>query len=147
MTDQVDIRRAEPADLERSIELLTAAGLPTADLSIDRLALVAIVDESLAGVIGLETFGSLGLLRSLVVSPKYRRCRLGEQLVAALEGHARESGITELWLLTIDAGPYFERLGYTGQPRERAPADIALSDEFSSLCPDDALLMSKALRT
>ena len=145
MSREFDIRRAEPADLERGMQLLAAAGLPTADLTIDRLALVAIVDENLAGMIGLETFGSLGLLRSLVVSPECRRHGLGDQLVAALEDHARALGIIELWLLTLDAGPYFERLGYTGKPRSCAPADIVASDEFSSLCPDDALLMRKAL--
>ena len=145
MSREFDIRRAEPADLERGIELLAAAGLPTEDLTHDRLALVAVADGALVGMIGLETFGSLGLLRSLVVSPECRRRGLGEKLVAALEGHARALCINELWLLTIDAGPYFERLGYTGQLRSCAPADIITSDEFSSLCPDDALLMSKAL--
>jgi len=147
MSCKFDIRRAGPRDLEPGIELLAAAGLPTADLTIERLALVASADDKMVGLIGLETFDSLGLLRSLVVSPEYRRTGLGDQLVAALEAHARALAITELWLLTIDADAYFERLGYERRKRSLAPADIAASDEFSSLCPDDAVLMSKPLST
>lgn len=145
MSDVLRIRRAAPGDLERSIELLAAAGLPTADLVLDRLALVAMVDDTITGLIGLERFGPRGLLRSLVIDPTYRRRGLGDRLVAALEHHAARMGIVELWLLTIDADPYFERLGYMRQPRSAAPADIASSDEFSSLCPDDAALMNKSL--
>ena len=64
--------------------------MPVADLSVDQLAFVAEVDGRFAGVIGLESFGTVGLLRSLVVSADARADGIGRQLVAALEALARE---------------------------------------------------------
>ena len=58
---------------------------------------------------------------------------------------AVDSNMAELWLLTIDADAWFARLGYEAQQRELAPAEIRETDEFSKLCPGDAVLMRKIL--
>lgn len=145
MNRDVLIRAFRPSDLAAGIELLEEAGLPTADVSVDRLALVAESDAQIVGVIGLEQYAHLGLLRSLVVDSGSRKDGLGRQLVDTLEHLARARGVTELWLLTIDADAYFATLGFSRQPRTAAPAAIAASEEFSSLCPDDAVLMSRPL--
>ena len=107
--------------------------------------LVALADESPVGMIGIEKFGDVGLLRSLVVDPSARSGGIGARLVAALESMAAERGIAELWLLTIDADAYFSRLGYSVTDRSRAPDVIRRTHEFSSLCPGDATLMRKSL--
>lgn len=147
MNRGITIRPVEPGDVAAGIKLLTDAGLPTADVSVERLALVADIEEQIVGVIGLERYGALGLLRSLVVDSGNRSDGLGRQLVAALEHVAMASGIGELWLLTIDADSYFERLGFSQQSRTAAPDAIAASEEFTSLCPDDAVLMRKILES
>lgn len=127
------------------MRLLARAGLPTDDVSIERLALVAEHDGHVVGLIGLEPFGSLGLLRSLVVATECRSNGLGGQLVAALEDLAQQRGIAELWLLTIDADAFFEKLGYGREARAKAPPVIAATEEFSKLCPGNAVLMRKTL--
>ncbi len=71
--------------------------------------------------------------------------RLGARLVAELELIARNEHIDELWLLTIDANPFFIRHGYIVAERDAAPETIRNTAEFSSLCPGDALLMHKRL--
>jgi amino-acid N-acetyltransferase len=96
-------------------------------------------------MIGLEQFDKLGLLRSLVIDPAVRRSGIGRQLVAALEAKAVARGVAELWLLTIDAEAYFLKLGYEIKERDRAPDVIRETDEFSSLCPGDAIVMKKSL--
>lgn len=141
----VEIRQACSGDLALAMACLEDAGLPVADLSVDQLAFVAEVEGRFAGVIGLESFGTVGLLRSLVVSADARADGIGRQLVAALEALAREQGMEALWLLTIDADRYFERLGYRVMERTTAPVAIQSTKEFSGLCPDDAALMSKGL--
>lgn len=140
------IRPATSADLKPSAELLAAAGLPVADLSVDRLAFVAEKEEMFQGVIGLERYGNKALLRSLAVASEARGSGIGPALVTALEVACIADGVQELWLLTIDAEPFFASLGYGVRLRTEAPDEIRNTAEYSALCPDDAVLMSKQLQ-
>lgn len=132
-------------DLPAAIDLLRNANLPTEDLTIKHLALAAEGGAGVLGVIGVEEFGAFALLRSLVVLPAARGEGVGRALVEALESSARRRGIGELWLLTIDADPFFSNLGFGIRRRDDAPEAIRRSREFSSLCPENAVLMSKQL--
>jgi N-acetylglutamate synthase-like GNAT family acetyltransferase len=145
MTRRVEIRPATASDLPAAIGLLHDADLPTEDLTTEHLAFVAKGEMETLGVIGLETFGDVGLLRSLVVSPLARGEGVGRLLAEALELSVRESGMGELWLLTIDADAFFSKLGFRVRSRDAAPDAIRGSKEYSALCPGDAVLMSKSL--
>ena len=107
--------------------------------------LLALAGDGPVGMIGLEQFDNVGLLRSLVVEQSARSTGIGKQLVDAVETRAAELGVSELWLLTIDADAYFQRLGYSCVKRADAPEEIRQTEEFSDLCPGDAVLMRKRL--
>ncbi len=139
------IRQAHHGDFDAARNVLSDAGLPVEDLSAEHLAFVAEINGRFVGMIGLESFGTIGLLRSLVVSADARAGGLGRRLVAELEASTREQGMEALWLLTIDADPFFQRLGYVVMDRADVPLAIRTTAEFSGLCPGDAVLMSKAL--
>lgn len=139
------IRPSVAADLDAALGFLESAGLPVADLTAERLALVAENDGAVCGVIGLEAFGEIALLRSLFVGDAARRSGIGPALVTALEVSCIADGVRELWLLTIDADGFFSKLGYTARQRTAAPEAIQSTEEFSGLCPGDAVLMSKVL--
>jgi len=144
-----DIRDATPLDWPLVRDLLLAADLPVEDLTADRMSdFLVYVDASgiLAGAVGLEAFGQVALLRSLVVGDGVRGQGLGRRLVAALEHRARLAGLRELWLLTNDADGFFEDLDYEKAERADAPDAIRGSAEFSSICPASAFLMKKTLR-
>lgn len=143
----VSIRRATRDDLPKARTLLSGARLPVDDLAATHLAFVGIADGEVVGVVGFENHGRIGLLRSLVVADDARAAGLGRALVAALEASAREQGIDEIWLLTIDADPFFAQLGYQIRGRPSAPPEIRATSEFSELCPGDAFLMCKELRS
>lgn len=147
MSTAITIRRATGADLAAAQAWLADAGLPIDDLTPGHMQgfLVAADNEVPVGMIGLEQFGNIGLLRSLVVDSTARSAGTGRALVDALESWATDRGVAELWLLTIDADNYFATLGYEVQERQAAPGSIRNSAEFSSLCPDDAVLMRKTL--
>jgi N-acetylglutamate synthase-like GNAT family acetyltransferase len=145
MTRRIEIRPATASDLPAAIALLRDADLPTEDLTTGHMALVAEGEAEMLGVIGLEIFGDVGLLRSLVVSPLARGEGIGRLLAEALELSVRESGIVELWLLTINADTFFSTLGFRVRSRDAAPDAIRGSKEFSTLCPGDAVLMSKEM--
>jgi amino-acid N-acetyltransferase len=97
------------------------------------------------GMIGLQAYSDIGLLRSLIVGEECRGKGLAADLIAALETKAVADGMSELWLLTMDADAFFTRHGYEIKQRVAAPAAIQNSAEFSSLCPGDAVLMRKRL--
>ncbi len=142
---EITIRSPFASDVKHVKRLLHAAGLPTDDLQADMLAYVAEANGLPIGAIGIETFGSMALLRSLIIDSEFRGGGFGSFLVERLENLARNRGVSELWLLTIDADAWFQKLGYRAMSREHAPAEITATAEFSSLCPDDAVLMQKRL--
>jgi len=147
MSGDIDIRPAVSADILPARALLSAAALPVEDLYRELFAgfLVAAKADAVVGLIGLEAFSKFGLLRSLVVDPTCRGLGLGRKLVRELEAVAGEQGVEEVWLLTIDADAFFAQLGYAVSGRDRAPALIANTAEFTSLCPGDAVLMKKSI--
>ncbi len=97
------------------------------------------------GVVGLECFGPVGLIRSLAVSSGARGRGLGRALVSAIEADARAAGVAELYLLTTTAEGFFSKLGYVRIARDDAPLAIASTTQFSALCPSSAVVMRKAL--
>lgn len=127
--------------------LLSACGLPVSDIAPceSRLFFGCRSDAGLAGVVGLEIFGSVALLRSLAISPQYRSHGLGRALVAHAETHAASRAVESLFLLTTTAETYFSKLGYSHASRENAPSAIKATAQFSGLCPASSAFMSKRL--
>ena len=141
------VEAADRGDLAAVRALLDRAGLPSSDLSETTGVQLWVVrdGERLLGAVGLESFGTTGLLRSLVVSEDARGRGLGGVLVAFLEGFARAAGLAELVLLTQTAEQFFAGRGYAVIARANAPAAVLESSEFTSLCPASAVCMSKRL--
>ncbi len=148
MSAGIDTRPAAASDFDIVKSWLSAAGLPSADLTTAHLPhfLIAVTDTGVPiGAVGIENVGSIGLLRSLVVDPSTRSAGVAGRLVSDLEIRAKKQGVSELWLLTTDADGYFSKLRYERRERRQAPVEIQRTREFSSLCPGDAVLMSKLL--
>ena len=66
-------------------------------------------------------------------------------MVAALEIEALAAGAQRIWLLTMDAAPFFARLGYAESARDKAPAAIQATEQWRLLCPATAVAMCKPL--
>lgn len=142
---------AESEDWPGVIALLSRCDLPTEDVSTESLGhfLLARVDGNpgVIGVVGLEPYGTVGLLRSLAVAEEFRGRSVARALVGALERRALREGIEQLFLLTTTAAPYFNREGYEHVDRSVAPDPIRATREFADLCPDSAIFMRKTLQT
>jgi len=102
-------------------------------------------NQTLSGCIGLEIYGSHGLLRSLWVAPAFRNQGLAQNLVNTLEVYATGLNLQNLYLLTETAETFFSKRGYQRLDRLAAPEALKGSAEFKSLCPDSAALMVKNL--
>ncbi len=140
-------RQLHASELGGALEMLREAGLPTEDLGHGSLTRIFALESTEAplGLVGLEVYGNFGLLRSLVVTPALRGTGLGRSLVEFAEKKAREEGVKELYLLTLSAQSFFQRLGYQKLDRSLAPEPIRATREYSEICPFRAIFMGKRL--
>ncbi|MCC6539896.1 MAG: GNAT family N-acetyltransferase [Bryobacterales bacterium] len=99
----------------------------------------------IVGSVALELYGAAGLLRSVAVSADHASQGLGGQLVSAALELARQRGLTQLYLLTETAAPFFARRGFHAVDRARVPEPIHASAQFASACPQSALAMMRAV--
>jgi amino-acid N-acetyltransferase len=141
MTELRIIKRNDIAfgDLRAALE---AADLPTLDL--DEGDATYFTDEA-GSFGGLVRLGNIALLRSIVVPRAKQRHGLGTDMLAGLIGTAQKSGAREVWLLTTTAEGFFAANGFARVARTDAPAAVAATSQFKSLCPDSAALMRLVL--
>ncbi|MBC9032671.1 GNAT family N-acetyltransferase [Sphingomonas sp. JC676] len=130
----VAISRLAPDELHDLRAALSAANLPTDDLSEPDRIFFRFGDRGAAAFAGLEGTGTERLLRSVVVPAERRGVGLGAALVAAVEAEAKRIGVDRLHLLTEGATPFFRALGYVDTDRASAPETIAATEQFRSLC-------------
>ena len=127
--------------------LLAAGQLPTSDLTEEhcRSFFFVGVPELPLGIVGLELFSDVALLRSLVVRSGHQHSGFGSALVDHAEAYARRNGVRALFLLTTTAQSFFEKHGYANTPREAAPDAIKATPEFAGICPASSAFMTKTL--
>jgi amino-acid N-acetyltransferase len=138
---------ARPAE-ESAKAILASCSLPTEDLTANSFNhFFACGSEATpTGIVGVELYGDVALLRSLAVLPEMQGAGCGKRLVAAAESYAAENGVKEIYLLTTGAEPFFRSLGYEVVNRDRTPGPIRSTSEFSSVCPSTAAVLRKQLR-
>ena len=138
----ITITAGTVADLAAVENLLERSDLPTAGVAacVDSL-LVARAGQHVIGSAALECYNEAALLRSVAVYPTLRGAGVGHQLMEAALATAQQRGVRELYLLTTTAGDFFPRFGFQPFDRAAVPAAVKASAEFTSLCPDSALVM------
>jgi amino-acid N-acetyltransferase len=134
-------------DISRVTALLSDCGLPHSDLRSENMGSFLALGrrDEIEGVVGLEVWASVALLRSLAVPAGQRGTGKGTRLVREAEDFARAFKVQSLFLLTTTAEHFFAGLGYRKIPRQDAPECIGSTTEFTNLCPRDAVLMTKEL--
>lgn len=147
MTNNIEVQPAGISESSDIKSLLQDAKLPVEDLpeTLDNF-FIATGNNTIVGAIGLEQYGSCGLLRSLIVAPPYRNLSVAASLIAALEQKAVNLDIDWLYLLTETAPLYFEKKGFQKIARDEVPLAVQQSSEFSHVCPSSAIAMKKQLK-
>jgi amino-acid N-acetyltransferase len=137
---------ARPVE-ESAKAILASCNLPTEDLTANSFDCFFACGPEAAptGIVGVELYGEVALLRSLAVLPEMRGAGCGKRLVAEAESYAAANGVKEIYLLTTGAEPFFRSLGYEVVNRDRAPEKIRSTSEFSSICPSTAAVLRKQL--
>lgn len=136
------LQRAEKFYIPTIEKILQKENLPYQDVNSKNIEFFkAFKDKELVGIIGLERFASVALLRSMVIFEKFRNKGYGFKIVNLIIEKARASEIKELFILTTTAKDFFEHLEFEVIERESVPDDIKLTTEFTSLCPASATCM------
>ncbi|MBC8038375.1 MAG: GNAT family N-acetyltransferase [Rhizobiales bacterium] len=114
-------------------ELLAAAKLSAADLTGKAKRYVGILDAKgkLMSAGGFEKCGTDMLLCSVAVDPALRGRKLGRTIVGKLLGMAGDEGVHDVYLLTNTAADFFAALGFEKISRDRVPAAVAATSQFS----------------
>lgn len=142
----VTLQRADDGALPYIETLLEENGLPAEDVrSNPERFYVAYSEDTRVGIGGLEPYGAVGLLRSVVIERPARGNGLGVALCDALEAAASENDVETLYLLTTTAAEFFANRGYVEIDRSDPPAPIQRTTEFDDLCPATATCMKKSL--
>lgn len=143
------IARASVEDIEGVLSLLESVHLPTAGVA-DHFGNFFVARENdgrLAGAIGLERYGTLGLLRSAAVEPGLQRAGVGSKLTKLLIDFAKAEGLTELVLFTPTAGDFFARFGFAAANRENYRAQLEASAQWGDCsCRNSAEFMRLGLQ-
>jgi amino-acid N-acetyltransferase len=143
----MELEFANPGDEVQIKRLLTECELPGEDITPAHLQHFLVMRDGphLAGVIGLEVFGPVTLLRSLAVPARWRGRGIASQLAQKAEEHAWSRGVEAVYLLTTTAEGFFARRGYDKVDRDAVPGAIKETVEFQSLCPASAVCMVRHL--
>ena len=123
--------------------LLKKCGLPWEDITAHHLRHFLVLKDrtKLIGVIGMEVFEQVALLRSLAVRTHDRNRGYASELIKRAEKYAQSIGIHALYLLTMTAAAFLSRRGYKRLDRTLVPAALQGTGEFQSLCPASAVCM------
>jgi len=139
-------RDAIDTDLENIMRMLHTSNLPSVDCEehLDNFIIVE-VNNKIIGIGGLEVYGNVGLLRSIVVDADSRKNGVGEIIYTLIAKKASNVGVNILYLLTESAEKYFSGLGFSVLDRDEIPASIKETKQFKELCPSSAKVMSRVL--
>jgi amino-acid N-acetyltransferase len=141
---QVMISKAEDSALEEILSLLDTVDLPSDGVAeyLDSFLVARDDTGRLVGCAGIERHGSLGLLRSVAVTPELQRSGLGTRLTDAILQLASRQGLSEALLLTTTARNFFERkFGFAVIAREVYDERLAQSPEWRLPRCSSAVLM------
>ena len=131
------------------IAALEEVGMPTTDLASSGGVYFALFNEhaQAVGYCGYETLeeGEEGIafIRSCVVPEAGRGKGAGRAMMDALMDRLSDAGVSDLYLLTMDADPFFERFGFKIISRDDAPDVVRTTSQFSLEICNGAVLMRR----
>lgn len=144
--NDLKIIQAEKKYINRVKDLLKESDLPFEDIDehFEHFLLAKYKDE-IIGVVGIEKYLNIALLRSFAVESMHRRKGIGKILFDSLMKNVKGIGIKKIYLLTTTAQKYFAKNGFGIIERKELPKEIQNTKEFKSICPVSAVCMERKL--
>jgi DNA-binding MarR family transcriptional regulator/N-acetylglutamate synthase-like GNAT family acetyltransferase len=129
--DNLLFQAAFPSDWNEIRNLLTANRLPVQG-ALNHLTNFVVATENgrVVGALGMEVYGDVGLLRSLVVASNMRGRSIAKRLIKHMISRSREKQLGALYLLAGKTDALFERYGFEKMPRADMPTKLYVSMEL-----------------
>ena len=142
MDNEIRITAAAEADVPFIKSLLQDANLPVAGVDDHWKTFVVARDGSkIVGCGGSEAYQVVALIRSIAVTPEYRKSGVGRRIVRQLLDRLASRGLREFYLLTTTAEEYFKKRGFKTIDRDEVHPQLLASREFQDACPSSAICM------
>jgi len=144
---RMGFRKAKDTDLTLIETLLSASNLSFEDC-FKHLSQFLVYEENelIVGIGGAEVYDEVALLRSIAVHSEHRGLGLARAIFLGLKTELLKQGVQDLYLLTDSAELYFKHLGFAQIERDKVPQEIKQTEQFSSLCPSSAQVMTLRLK-
>lgn len=129
------VRLAKKNDMINMLQLLEKANLNTEGLAenLDNFLVVEDVRQSepyVVGMVGLEIYGDLGILRSLVLRSESWNSKVGVELLSLIIGYGWKKGLREIYLMTQISQDFFEYWGFVEVTWDDLPEHLRQSSQF-----------------
>lgn len=135
-------KKANEPDIPVVENVLMGNNLPYKDIKNINIELfLAYEDNEFIGIVGLEKFSDVALLRSMVIFEAFRGQGYGKTICNKILEIAKTEDIKEVFLLTCTAKDFFQHLGFKKISREEPPYSIRSTTEFMGLCPESAICL------
>ena len=143
---KIEIKKAQPQDLDSITGLLQSVNLPPDGLeNCLGSCFIARANGEIVGSAALEVYGEHALLRSLAVKRTMQGNGISSKLIAAIYAEAGGRNIKAFYLLTETVPEYFEKLEFQRIARADFPMAVQASVQFTSACCASAVAMMKLL--
>jgi amino-acid N-acetyltransferase len=106
---------------------------------------VAKAGKKIIGVIGVEVYDRVGLLRSLCVDQAYRGQGIARMLNAKILAYAHMRKLDRLYLFTWDAEKFVSKLGFEKIDKKTIPNSIRSTWQFQRLSRYPVVCMMKKI--
>lgn len=135
------VLKANVKDLEQIYELLEEFNLPVIGINdhIENFYFMKVRGQ-VVGVVGLEIYENIGLLRSLAVKSSYQGNKIGHKLVDHMIDYAKNIPLDRIYLFTETADTWFERFGFFRIQTEELNPLLKRSQEFT-LCSQSVRML------
>lgn len=107
--------------------------------------IVASLEQEIIGVVGVEIYDNIGLLRSLAVKSGFQGKAIGKELFSRIMAFAHNQHMNELYMFTSTSEIFFAKRGFHKIDRDTVPETLKESIEFKNLCPESAICMKLQL--
>lgn len=132
------------ADKEAVCQLLQQNDLPTDGVSSGQTTFLVLEEEGqIVGCGALIPMGRFGVLRSIAIHRQKQTKGYGRLLLDRLQSIAALHSVNELFLLTVNASAFFEKIGFVHAGQLETPLEIQQSDLWEHPCCGGAESMKK----
>ena len=143
----LEINKLKKEDKEELKNLLSSNQLCFNDINEKGVRLFGVqLKNEVVGFFGYELFDNLALFRSMVVVPEAQNKGFGGLIWSQAKEKLQDEGVSEVYLLTNTAAPFFGKQGFVEVERSSAPEPILATTEFKEFCPADSVCMKIKLK-